>query len=212
MAISPPGFPFEMRKPLPYNQNPVPRSPSVIEGHPLKGNFMVLRRFVLLIGCLSLLGCPSSNNNSPAPKDVPSEEVSEGSPCSVEFPASIAAGAWEGTSFSALETGDSLDIVYGSQGGRMLYFDLLATGAGPQASPLTIEFRSPDGSTVHQTEEYSSVDFSCQNAAGWVSVNLIFNVESTPQNEPLTMVVQGSFAVEGGDPIVVTSEVAVALE
>jgi hypothetical protein len=175
---------------------------------------MVLRQLVLLIGCLSLLGCPSNNNNNngPVQKDVPSEEINEGSPCSVGYASSISAGTWQGSSLEAIETGDILEVHYGSQGGRMLYFDLLATGAGPQASPLTIEFRSPDGSKVHQTEKYSSVDFSCQNAAGWVSPNQIFNIETIPSKEPLIMVIQGTFVVEGGDPILISSEVAVELE
>jgi hypothetical protein len=131
----------------------------------------------------------------------------------VGYTPSIAAGAWEGTSFSVFETGDTLDIVYGAQGGGItLYFDLLATGVGPQASPLTIQLQSPDGTTIHQTTEYSSVDFSCQNTEGWVSVNLGLDIGTTPLQENVVLSIQGTFAVEGGDPIVVTSERAVVLE
>jgi hypothetical protein len=165
---------------------------------------MLLRRLIFFLACFTLFGCP--NNGPPVPEDP-----IDGGPCSEEFTQSLSAGAWKGSSFEALQDGDSPEIEFGSQGGVMARMDLLATGVGSKAQGMTIELRSLDGTEVYTEVSFSSVSFACQNQAGQVLVDMTIEVDSVPFNELVILFIEATFEVENGDSILVQSEIEIVL-
>ena len=165
---------------------------------------MKVGRAVLILFCCTLLACP--NNGTPVPEDA-----QQGGPCSEESASSLNAGSWTGSSFETLENGDSPSIEFGSLGGIMASFDLLATGVGSSAKDLKVEFRSIDGNETYQSDTFSSVSFACQNTAGQVLVDMAVEVSNVPMNEAVLFYLEASFESETGDPILIQSETEIVL-
>jgi hypothetical protein len=165
---------------------------------------MKFGRLMLLLACFTLFGCPE-----PAP--FAPEDAVDGGPCSEGSQTTLAAGSWTGSSFDALENGESTTIEFGSQGGIMAAFDLLATGVGSSAKDLKIEFRSLDGSQSYTSNTFNSVNFACQNSAGQVLVDMTVEVDSVPRDESVILYLEASFEVENGDPVLLQSSTEIIL-
>lgn len=191
---------------------------------------MNLRTFVAFGVCFIFIGCSSTEfhpkdlppvqdnliiqDETPVEDTEPIEDTKSLNPCLPGPTPTIAAGKWSNSGFAtfgSLEDDAQPEIEFGSQGGVMMRFDLLAQGTGNTATDLKIQIFSLDKGTTHHTSEFGSVSFSCQETHGQLLVNMTVEVDGVPFDKPLLLALEANVTDQNNDLILIKWETEVTI-